>query len=66
MNIQCFINMLCKYNKKELEDKLHFIFYDIAGGKGGVQCWLDLYRKEYKEIYGIKPNNSELLKYISL
>ena len=23
MNIQCFINMLCKYNKKELEDKLH-------------------------------------------
>lgn len=56
--------MLQKYTKNELEDKLKFIFYDMSGGDGGVECWLDLYRKEYKERYNHKPNNKELLCYI--
>lgn len=56
--------MLRKYTKKELGDKMKFIFYDMAGGEGGVECWLDLYRKEYKEMYNRKPTNKELLGYI--
>lgn len=57
--------MLQKYSLEELKNKLEFIFYTMNGKEGGVQCWLDLYRKEYIKKYYRKPSNRELLNYMT-
>ena len=50
---------------EELKDHLNFLVNDMQVCRGGVECWLDLYRKEFRELYGYKPTRKQLLNYIT-
>lgn len=56
--------MLKKLTKKEIEGHIKFLQDKIGVSNGGVQCWLDNYRYEYRGLHGRLPSNSELLEYM--
>jgi len=56
--------MFKKLTKVEIEEHIKFLQNEIGVSNGGVQCWLDNYRYEYRELHGRLPSNSELLEYM--
>ena len=56
--------MLKKISIEKIREHLNFLKNDMNISEGGIECWLDLYRKEFKEKIGKYPKNKELLLYI--
>ena len=50
--------------RKQIEDHIRYLMDVMLVDRGGIEAWLDTYRRKYYTKYGHKPNGTELLNFM--
>lgn len=50
--------------EKQIEEHIRYLMDDMLVDWGGIEAWLDTYRRKYYKLYNHKPDGKELLNFM--